>query len=211
MNQSEKQPEHLATTSTVKPVLFSLLILVSGIIIGASLTLITSGAFNKNQKLPPAPEFVSHQMVQQIVRELNLSPEQQEQIRPIITQHMKTIDDIRQEARPKINQEVKSMNEKILAVLDERQQHMWRNKMERMQDHFSRMRKARGQEGKHRQKKAPSESRPGGPGRQPRFRNQRPQPDQAPSRSPGYPTRRPPAESLPPQEPDGPIQPPQEP
>lgn len=171
MNQSDIKPaQHLATASA-KPVLFSLLILISGIIIGVGLTRITSRYLKGPRKLPPGPEYMSERMVQRIIRELHLTPEQQQQISPIVTRHMKAIDDIRKEARPKVSQEVKSMNEEILAILDDSQQQLWQNQIQRMQRHFSRMKQYHGPDGKRRRGRGSGPGfGPDEPGRQRRFR-----------------------------------------
>lgn len=143
MNQSESKPERLPATSALKPILFSTLILISGIAIGAGLTLIITGDSDTPKSLPPGPEYMSVRMVERIVRELKLSPQQHEQLRPIVQKHTKAMEDIRQEARPKISSEIKEMNEEIIAILDERQKKIWQDKIQRMQEHFTRMRHRR--------------------------------------------------------------------
>ena len=81
MTQSEQKSKGPVTVPALKPILFSTLILFSGIIIGAGLTLIVTGGSNAQKSLPPAPEYMSGRMVKRIVRELHLSPQQQEQRR----------------------------------------------------------------------------------------------------------------------------------
>jgi hypothetical protein len=144
MSQSELKPEQLPTASALKPVLMSALILFSGIIIGAGLTLIITGDSGTQKSLPPGPEYMSGRMVERIVRELKLSPEQHEQLEPIIQKRMKAMDDIRSQARPQINNELKLMNEEITAILDEGQKKIWEDKVKKMQEHFTRMRQRRG-------------------------------------------------------------------
>ena len=144
MSQSELKPEQLPTASALKPVLMSALILFSGIIIGAGLTLIITGDSGTQKSLPPGPEYMSGRMVERIVRELKLSPEQHEQLKPIIQKRMKAMDDIRSQARPQINNELKLMNEEIIAILDEGQKQIWEDKVKKMQKHFTQMRQRRG-------------------------------------------------------------------
>ena len=165
MSQQDINPEKLITKPVLKPVLFSILTLVSGIIIGSGVTLMF-----KKKPVPPYPENISVRMIEHLIRELQLSPEQQELLSPIVKQHMKAMDDIRQEARPKIAEEIKQMNGEIMAILDDGQKQVWNDKIKRMQDNFSRMRQRR------RPERAPSDPnfRPDN-GRFPRrYRNNRP-------------------------------------
>jgi hypothetical protein len=167
MNQSDPKAEHLPVTPERKAILFSALTLVSGIIIGAGLTLIVTGNSNTQKSLPPAPEYMSGRMVKRIAEELKLPPEQREQLGPIVQKHMKAMDDIRQDARPKIMEEIEQMNDEIMAILDEGQQKLWQDKMKHMQEHFTRMRNRRGPDGGRRDRKNPDselrrgERRPG--------------------------------------------------
>lgn len=144
MSQSEPKSEQLPRTSALKPILFIVLTLISGIIIGAGMMLIVKGSPTSEKTLPPAPEYMSGRMIQRIARELKLPPEQQEQLGPILQKHMKAMDDIRLEARPKIMEEIKQMNDEIMAILDEQQQQLWQDQMRHMQEHFTRMRNRRG-------------------------------------------------------------------
>lgn len=142
MNQPDINPEKLIPKPVLKPVLFSILILVSGIIIGSGATLMVADQF-KAKPLPPGPEYMSRRMIEHMVRDLHLSPEQQEQLGPVVKQHMEAMDKIREEARPKIAEELKQMNDGIMAILDEEQGQIWTNKIRRMQDNFPRMHQRR--------------------------------------------------------------------
>ena len=203
MTESDLKPDLIVGKKTVKPVLFSLLILVSGIIIGAGMTLLVSDSVPDPKTLPPGPEYISNRMVQRIIHELHLDPEQQEQLKPIIQKHMKAIDDIRKQARPQISEEVKQMNEEILSILDEPQKQMWQKNIQQMQDHFTRMRQRRGPGGQRRGEgrgPSPGERYRNGRGSGDGFRNGRipgpgPQqefgPDQQQNRRHGYQDRPP--------------------
>lgn len=143
MNQCDLKSEKISMATALKPILLSLLILASGIIIGVGLTLIVTGSPSTPKILPPGPEYMSRRMVERIVRELHLSPEQHNQLKPIVQKHMIAMDEIRQEARPRISDEIKQMNEEIVAILDERQKQIWQHKVKQMQDHFTQMRRHR--------------------------------------------------------------------
>jgi hypothetical protein len=143
MNQSDIKSAYIPTKTTLKPILFSLLILVSGIIIGAGLTLIVTGNSATQKTMPPGPEYMSSRMVNRIVRELKLSPQQHELLKPIVQKHMKAMEDVRQEARPKISAEIKQMNEEIASILNDRQKEIWQDNIKRMRERFNQMRRHR--------------------------------------------------------------------
>lgn len=195
MNQSDSKPGHLPATPVKKAILFSTLILVSGIIIGAGLMLIVTGNSNPQKSLPPAPEYMSNRMVKRIADELKLPPEQQEQLGPIVQKHMKAMDDIRQDARPKIMEEIKQMNDEIMAILDEGHQQLWQDKMKHMQEHFTRMRNRRGSGDRRRSGRDPNS--------RPRYgeRRQGGRVDGRPGNGPLPPDRKPPMEGTSPREP----------
>ncbi|MHC4905048.1 MAG: hypothetical protein ACYTEN_04400 [Planctomycetota bacterium] len=143
MSQPDINPDKLVPKPVLKPAIFSVLILVSGIIIGSGVTLMTAERVKK-KSVPPGPEYLSRRMINRLVRELNLSPEQQLQLNPIVKQHMEAMEKIRQEARPQISEEIKQMNDSIMALLDEGQKKVWADKIQRMQDNFPRMGSRRG-------------------------------------------------------------------
>ena len=138
--------------------LFSLLTLLSGIVIGAGVTLIIVGP-PQQEPAPPGPEYFSRRFVGHMTRELGLTVEQQQAIRNAVETHMKIIDQYREEARPKIRQEIDTMNEEILALMDENQQQQWKENIDRMQQWWLEARERRG---------------PGGAGDGPRRRDQDP-------------------------------------
>ena len=133
------QPQQIIKSSNTKPVLFSLLILLSGIIIGAGATFIVLGQSEKKEE-SHGPENFSHRMVKRLTRELHLTDQQQKQVEPIIKKHMKAMNEIRGEARPKIRQELEEMNDELMAVFDNTQQQIWKQRIERMQKGFPKMR-----------------------------------------------------------------------
>ncbi|MBP8605288.1 MAG: hypothetical protein KBI46_05535 [Phycisphaerae bacterium] len=134
----EQHPGTRIQKPMFKPVLLSIVILVSGIVIGSGLTWLALPR-PAMPELPPAPEFIRSRMVERMAEELHLSVEQQEQIKPIIAKHMNAIDALRAEAQPKIRQEIEAMNEEILQTLDETQKQRWQEQIKRMQEGFRRM------------------------------------------------------------------------
>ena len=141
--------EITAPKGRTKAVVFSLLILLSGIIIGSGITLIVVGPRQQPDGLP-GPEFFSRRMVEHWTRELSLTPEQVEQIQPVVDEHMKVLDDYRRAAQPKIRTEIDTMNNEILEILDDQQKQMFKDKIEQMQRHFQEMRQRRGNDDRRR-------------------------------------------------------------
>ena len=190
-------------SSKAKPVLFSLLILLSGIIIGAGATIIVLRQSIKNEK-SRMPEEFSRRMVERLTRELHLTPDQRQQVKPIIEKHMKAMHDIRTEARPKIRQELEQMNDELMAIFDNTQQQIWKERIERMQQGFPKMRGR----GEHDGRRPGDRQYPERQGQQPRqFRRQQPGQTPPPPDEHQLPPRdeRPPLdepEPLPPQEAD---------
>lgn len=200
MNQSELKPESLSVAPAKKAILFSVLTLISGVIIGVGLTLIVSGDSNKPKSLPDG------WMVERIARDLKLSPQQRGQLDPIVKKHKKAMDDIREEARPKIMAELEQMNDEIMAILDEEQKQIWQDKIKRMQERFTRMRQHRGPGKDRRKSRGPGDERRDGRGRGPSPDEPQHQPDRhdrkPPSRPPIPPEERP--QPIPPDEPPHP-------
>ena len=156
MSQLDIQPESILKKSSLKPVFLSLLILLSGVIIGAGATLLLTNE-DKTKPVPPGPEYMSKRTVDRIVRELNLSEEQRKKLDPIVEKHMKEIDEIRNQARPHISEQLKEMNEEIFSILDEHQKVLWEESVRRMQELFARMRDRRGPRDERRE---PGQRRP---------------------------------------------------
>ena len=118
--------------SKVRPLVFSLVTLLSGIIIGAAGTLLVVGLPEQEPALP-GPEYFSRRVVRHMTRELGLTAQQQESIRSVMETHMQALDAIREEARPQIRQEIETMNDEIMALLDTDQQQQWKENIERWQ------------------------------------------------------------------------------
>jgi gas vesicle protein len=110
---------------------FGLIILIAGIVIGGSSMLIF--APKKLTQPPPGPEFRSLRMIPPLRRNLGLTQEQAEKIKPILDKHMQKLDTIRTEARSEIAETLKQMNQEIAAILTEEQQQKWQREIDRLQ------------------------------------------------------------------------------
>jgi len=113
---------------------FGLVILAAGIAIGAASMLILVP--EKLLRPPGGPEFGSMRMIPPLRRELGLSPEQEQKIKPILDRHMQTLDDIRMEARSSIEQALIRMNESISDILTDEQRQIWQQSLERLEREF---------------------------------------------------------------------------
>lgn len=115
---------------------FGLVILLAGLVIGVSSTLTL--VRHRPMGPPPGPEFVSRRMVHDLQRDLDLSPEQAKKIGAIVKERMQKLDEIRKEARPKVAEQLKLMNEEISAVLTEEQKRAWQDNWQRRFHRFQR-------------------------------------------------------------------------
>jgi hypothetical protein len=109
---------------------FGLVILLAGIVIGASTALI--GKWHFMPAPGPGPDQIAQRMVEGLRRDLDLSPQQRGKIEPIIRRHMDTLDEIRRNARPLIDAQMSQMNEEVLPILEPRQRVLWDNMLRRL-------------------------------------------------------------------------------
>jgi hypothetical protein len=115
---------------------FGLVILLAGLVIGASSTLMLVRHGERGH--PWGPEFVSKKMVDDLQRDLGLSPEQAKKIEAIVKKRMQKLEVIRKEARPKVEEQLKLMNKEISAVLTEEQRRTWEENWKRRFHRFQR-------------------------------------------------------------------------
>ncbi|MBN2592330.1 MAG: hypothetical protein JXA81_02400 [Sedimentisphaerales bacterium] len=163
---------------------FGLIILIAGIAIGGSSMLIF--APNKLTQPPSGPEFRSLRMIPPLRRDLGLTQEQAEKIKPILDKHMQKLDTIRTEARSEITETLKQMNQEIAAILTDEQQQRWQREIDQLQDEL-------------RPRGGPGPRRGEGPGG-PRFREgqqERPRRGPGPGPGPFGPRRRPEGPNVP--------------
>lgn len=134
-----------------------LVILMAGITLGVAGTLVVVRPKQSRPPLDPgmAAELTSRRMQD----ELNLTPEQVEQIDAVLREHFEKLEALRESARPKINEAFESMKTSIDAVLTEEQRIAWEKDTARLDRMFRR--------GMHRGPGGPGGpgGPPGGPGR----------------------------------------------
>jgi hypothetical protein len=122
---------HINKAHAWRMAFFGFIILTAGIVIGGSAMLIF--APKKLMRPPRAPEFASVRIVGQLHRELRLSPEQTEKIKPILKEHMEMLNNIRIDARDQIGEALEQMNEQISSILTDRQKRMWETRLRHLQ------------------------------------------------------------------------------
>ena len=110
---------YVAKPNPYKLAIFSLVILLAGLVIGAASTILFLQAYAP-EKLH-MPGHVTKRMSSELRRNLKLTPEQDQQIKPIIAQHLKNLHEIKSTAAPKIRKELSEMRESISEALTEEQ------------------------------------------------------------------------------------------
>ncbi|MHC4187961.1 MAG: hypothetical protein ACYSRQ_07185 [Planctomycetota bacterium] len=119
-----------------KMAFFSLIILIAGIAIGSGLTFI----FVHDKITQPIAdiEMVNEHMVGRLQQQLNLTDTQRQQFREILTKHITALHQIRQQARPQVANEMNELHTEVMAILDENQQQIWQQNINRLRDRFLR-------------------------------------------------------------------------
>lgn len=110
---------------------FGMVILLAGMVIGGASMMILVP--QKLIKPPPGPEFDSMMMIPPLRRDLDLTAEQTEKIKPIMDKHMSKLNQIRMNARSEIGETLKQMNDEIAAVLTDEQKAIWQRGLDRIQ------------------------------------------------------------------------------
>ena len=109
---------------------FGVVILLAGIVIGGASMMI----FLPHKLAPsPGPEFDSLRMLPSLRRDLGLTTEQSRRVKPILEKHMKELGEIRMEARADITKALKQMNKDMCELLTDRQERLWKQSLERLQ------------------------------------------------------------------------------
>jgi hypothetical protein len=115
---------------------FGLVILLAGMLVGAAVTLVSIRHFTPQRPLPP--DAVVERMISQIGPRLRLSPEQRQQITPILRRHINRLEQIRAQGRDQIGEDLKEMNDEMSLVLNPEQQRRWQRYMESLPGQFRR-------------------------------------------------------------------------
>jgi len=142
----------------------SVLILVSGIVIGSAGTMLMS----QKKTVIKRPAFhpkMAGAMIRKIGERLDLSDEQHEKVKPIIRSTMVRLRKIQESAQPLIKHEITQMKTQISAELTEEQKVVWKKHVRRIEKNFKPGRGGgRGGKGKQDGDGRRPRKRQGGPG-----------------------------------------------
>jgi len=113
-----------------------LVILAAGITLGVAGTLLV---VRPTETRPPMPiDRAVRFMLGRFRDELNLTPDQSEQIRVILRGHFAELESLRREARPKISKVFETLKSDVDGVLTEQQRDRWEKLRERLDKEFHR-------------------------------------------------------------------------
>jgi len=107
--------------------------LLSGIVIGAA-----GGFFidkMRRDKFMQHPERMPQLITERLKSELNLSPEQVQQVEKILTNRLKVLREIQEESRPRLDKELDLLRDEVVQLLDENQSKEWLERFSKMR-HF---------------------------------------------------------------------------
>ncbi|MFZ5830171.1 MAG: hypothetical protein ACOY3P_08785 [Planctomycetota bacterium] len=104
-------------------ILFSLVIFLSGLIVGGAVAL----SFVKNQLVMAVqnPEFGPIRITNMLKRSLRLTPEQAEEILAIMHKRQGNLQAIRIRVQPEVEAELEAVESEVAAVLDSQQRERW--------------------------------------------------------------------------------------
>jgi hypothetical protein len=130
-NDNNPNLEHIRKIYYWRTAFFGLVILIAGIVIGgASISIYKT---YRTTRPPGGPEFDSLQVIPPLRRNLDLSKEQADKIKPIIDGSMEKLRDIRENARTEIETTLQQMNKEISSILTESQRQRWQRELDRLQ------------------------------------------------------------------------------
>ncbi|RPJ26411.1 MAG: hypothetical protein EHM35_14910, partial [Planctomycetaceae bacterium] len=95
---------------------FGLVILLAGMLSGAAIALLVVGHL-EGQGAPP-PIGMVKEMLARLGPRLDLSREQRDQMEPILLRHVQRLDEIGQDGRAAIVEELRTLNEEMATVLN---------------------------------------------------------------------------------------------
>ncbi|MEN6575940.1 MAG: hypothetical protein ABFD90_06315 [Phycisphaerales bacterium] len=137
------QPENLDSPTILlhrlhrwRMAFFGLAILIAGLTIGVAATLLTLH-YAGPQSPRPSDRFTVP-VLDRIVPRLRLSREQAEKVEPVLRKHMQRLEEIREQGRTQITEELEAMDEQMATVLSQDQQRLWRDLMRGLPGQFQR-------------------------------------------------------------------------
>jgi hypothetical protein len=104
-------------------VLAALLIFFAGMVCGSGATVVV--AVRNIQRFIHHPEEVPPRITKFLTRRLDLSPQQAQQIEPMIAQTQKHLQAIRRENQPRVQRELATLHDEVSQVLTDDQREKW--------------------------------------------------------------------------------------
>lgn len=143
MGDALKQPEHQDSPMLLlhrlhrwRMAFFGLIILIAGLTTGSAVTLLAVS--NRGAQPPAPPERAHEMMLGRIMPRLDLSADQVEQVEPILCRRMQRLQEIREQGRLQISQELQALDDEMSAVLRAEQRDQWRGLMRSLPGEFPR-------------------------------------------------------------------------
>ncbi len=146
MNEIEKTKtshDYLKQMHRWRMAFFSLVILLAGIVIGASSLFLL-----RRRPKPPLPplDVATRRLLDEQRDRLDLSPEQMDKIGPIFQKYIGLLEEIRMAAFEQITEQLQLMNKEVSSVLDDHQRRLWGRDIEGLHSNL-RSRTERGHRG----------------------------------------------------------------
>ena len=150
-------------------VALALLILVSGMVIGAVVSAVVTRRAVIGALRDPGP--VSTRLVSRLTEDLGLTEAQTEGVRRIVEKRAANLRELRAEVAPRFREEVRLMEEEIAGVLNAEQVELWKRRVQRMREFAPPSRRGGPRPGEERERggepHGPRRRREPGPGREP--------------------------------------------
>ncbi|MCX5644578.1 MAG: hypothetical protein NTZ17_07810 [Phycisphaerae bacterium] len=102
---------------------FGLIILLAGMLSGAAVTLLIIPHLGPDRPQPPV--HAVKMMLTRLSGPLHLTPEQRQQVEPILKSHMTRLDQIQGDGQKVIAEELRLMSQQMAGVLTEDQMRLW--------------------------------------------------------------------------------------
>ncbi|MDK1022225.1 MAG: hypothetical protein QGD90_11380 [Candidatus Hydrogenedentes bacterium] len=118
--------------SWLRPLLFGTALLISGAVIGSALTMIVLRSQAERARKDPA--WPSQRVAARLIRDLDLTPEQGEQVREIFQAHHERVRAFRQKHGTSAREMFVSLQSEIEQVLTPEQAEKWRQRIERARE-----------------------------------------------------------------------------
>lgn len=125
MNEIEKTKtshDYLKQMHRWRMAFFGLVILLAGIVLGASSLFLLRG--RPKPPLPPL-DVATRRLLDEQRDRLDLSPEQMDKIGPIFQKYMGLLEEIRMAAFEQITEQLQLMNKEVSSILDDHQRRLW--------------------------------------------------------------------------------------